>query len=212
MPTATPARAVVTPQSPTRPVGPSDAPLLAGARLGDTDALAELYSRHHTAMVRVAHRHAFPDYSAQDLVSEAFASMLQALANGSGPTDNVPGYLAVSVRNLSARHGRRLGHRYAHAVVDDQELHRVPDPSPAVDHGVLTEEAHRDLLDALGALHPSWREVLRLTHVEELSVAEAAGRLGITPAAFTALSYRARRALRSAYVAEQARRPVAVAP
>lgn len=198
-------RAAATSHPPSRHHGPSDAPLLAGARRGDAQAVADLYSRHHAAMVRMAQRHAHRDYSAQDLVSEAFARMLQALANGHGPTDNVPGYLAVSVRNLSARHGRRVGHRHAPAVADDQELLQVPDPSPGVDHRVLTEETHRDLLDALGALHPSWRQVLLLTHVEELSVAEASRRLGITPAAFNAMSYRARRALRSAYVAGQER-------
>ncbi|WP_344137199.1 sigma-70 family RNA polymerase sigma factor [Pedococcus bigeumensis] len=131
---------------------------------------------------------------------EAFARMLRALANGHGPSDNAPAYLAVSVRNLAARHGRRLGHRHAPATADDRTLHTVPDPGQGVDHAVLTEEARRDLLDALGALHPSWREVPLLTHVEELSVAEAAARLGITPGAVSALSYRGRRALRRAYL------------
>lgn len=204
--------AVATARPPARSDQPSDAPLLAGARRGDPEAVAELYARHHAPLVRLAQRHAFADYSAQDLVAEAFARMLQAVANGHGPTDNARGYLAVSVRNLSARHGRRRAHHHAPTVADEQELLRVPDPSPGVDHAVLTEEANRDLLDALAALQPRWREVLLLTHVEELTVAEASRRLGITPAAFTALSYRARRALRSAYLASQQRRqPMAVA-
>ena len=79
------------PDAPTRPSDqplPSDAPLLAAARRGDTRAVAELYSRHHAALTRMARRRAFPDYSAQDLVSEAFAKMLHALATGHGPDDN----------------------------------------------------------------------------------------------------------------------------
>lgn len=189
--------------APSRPPAqplPSDAPLLAAARHGDTRAVAELYSRHQAALIRMARRRAHPDYSAQDLVSEAFAKMLEALANGQGPHDNALAYLAVTVRNLSAAHTRRRSHRYAPSVAADETLLAVPDPRPGVDHDVLTEELHDELRATLEALRPRWREVLLLTHVEELSVAEAARLLGTTPTAFRALSYRARGALRIAYV------------
>lgn len=180
---------------------PSDAPLLAAARRGDTRAVAELYSRHHAALTRMARRRAFPDYSAQDLVSEAFAKMLHALANGHGPDDNALAYLAVTVRNLSAAHTRRRSHRYAPAVAADETLHAVPDPRPGVEHDVLTQELHDELRAALHSLPPRWREVLLLTHVQGLNVAEAAGMLGTTPTGLRALSYRARQALRVAYAA-----------
>lgn len=178
----------------------SDASLLTAARLGDPEAIAELYSRHRSAMTAVANRHAFHDYPAQDLVSEAFARMLRALANGRGPTDHAMAYLAVSIRNLSARHGRRTSHRHAPALASDELLHGVPDPRPGVEHGLLTEERGRQLRTALAALPPRWREVLLLTQVEGLGVADAAGRLGISPQACSALAYRARRALRAAYL------------
>jgi RNA polymerase sigma factor (sigma-70 family) len=180
---------------------PSDAPLLAAARLGDAEAIAELYSRHRTPMTAVATRHAFHDYSAQDLVSEAFARMLRALANGRGPTDNAMAYLAVSVRNLSARHGRRTSHRHAPALASDELLQGVPDPRPGVEHGLLTEESAHRLRAALAVLPPRWRDVLLLTQVEGLGVSEAARHLGISPQACSALAYRTRRALRAAYLA-----------
>lgn len=186
---------------PARQPFPSDAPLLAAARRGDADAVAELYSRHLAALTRVARRHAFPDFAAQDLVSEAFARLLRALANGHGPDDNAMAYLAVSVRNLSAGHARRAGHRHSPAVAPDEALHGVPDARPGLDQQLLTEEARRDVRAALDTLQPSWREAILLVYVEELSVAEASHRLGITPEAFRALSYRARRALKAAYVA-----------
>ena len=187
---------------PARPDAPSDAPLLAAARLGDADAIAELYSRHFATMTVVARRHAYRDFPAQDLVSEAFARMLQALVNGHGPADKAMPYLAVSMRNLAARHGRRLSHQHAPSLARDEMLHGVPDPRPAPDHGLLVGETRRQLREALDALPPHWREVLLLTHVEELSLAETSRRLGITPQACAALSYRARRALRAAYVSE----------
>jgi RNA polymerase sigma factor (sigma-70 family) len=178
-----------------------DAPLLAAARVGDDHAVAELYSRHHTALARMARRRAFPDYSPQDLVSEAFAKMLEALRDGQGPDDNALAYLATTIRNLSIAHGRRRSHRHAPTLAADETMLAVPDPRPDVDHGVLTEEFHSDMQAALSSLPSNWREVLLLTHVDELSVAEASDRLGTTPTAFRALSYRARRALLSAYSA-----------
>jgi len=189
------------PPRPPAPPQPSDAPLLAAARHGDTRAVAELYSRHHAALIRIARRRAFPDYSAPDLVSEAFANMLQALATGQGPDDNALGYLAATVRNLSAAHTRRRNHRHAPAIAAHDTLLAVPDPGPGVDHVVLSAELRGDVHAALQALPPRWREVLLLTHVQELTVAEAAAMLGTTPPAFRALSYRARRALRGAYTA-----------
>jgi RNA polymerase sigma factor (sigma-70 family) len=163
-------------------------------------AVAELYSRHVSAVTRVACRYAFPDFTAQDLVSEAFAKLLRALANGRGPDDNALAYLVVSARNLSAGHARRVGHLNAPAVARDEALHEVPDPRPGLDQGLLTAEVQDHVRAALDSLQPSWREAIRLLYVEELSVADASQRLGITPEAFRALSYRARRALRTAYV------------
>ena len=210
MPVSDPHRADAASLRPAADPADGDASLLAAARRGDSAAVAELYSRHHAAMIRVARRHTFPDYSAQDLVADAFARMLQALANGRGPDDNAMAYLAVSVRNLSATHGRRRSHRHAPAVATHESLLDVPDPRPGVDHGILTEELQRDLLAALHALPAHWREALVLTHVEELSVTEAARRLDLSPAAFSSLAYRARRALRSTYTdAAQADRPAA---
>jgi RNA polymerase sigma factor (sigma-70 family) len=205
MPPATPTLAPAAPRPPSHPFArqplPPDAPLIAAARRGDAEAVAELYSRHHAAVTRAARRHAFPDFPAQDLVSEAFANLLRALANGRGPDDNALAYLLVSVRNLSAGHARRAGHRHAPATAPDEELHAIPDSRPSLDDRLLTAEAQRHMRVALDSLQPSWREAILLMYVEELSVADASQRLGITPEAFRALSYRARRALRAVYLA-----------
>src|SRR5690349_13991691 len=153
MPPCAPTLAAATTRPRSRPVPrqplPSDAPLLAAARLGDADAVAELYSRHLATVTRVARRHAFPDFSAQDLVSEAFARLLRALANGRGPDDNALAYLIVSVRNLSAGHARRAGHRHAPAVAPDEALHSIPDSRPGLDDRLLTAELQHHVRVAL---------------------------------------------------------------
>lgn len=79
----------------------SDEQLLAAIReRGDEAAYAELYGRHSDAGRAAAHRIA-PDLDKDDLVSEAFTRILQALRNGSGPRELFRPYLYRTVRNVS---------------------------------------------------------------------------------------------------------------
>jgi RNA polymerase sigma factor (sigma-70 family) len=163
--------------------------------------MAELYDRHHSAALRIAAAYATHEYLAEDLVADAFTALLRALAAGGGPKSAVRGYLAVSMRNAAASHGRRRKHPASPRLADDELLHAVPDSGPALDDGLLREHTRRDLAAAFGKLHPSWQQVLVLTAVEGLGVGEAGARLGLTPPAARALAYRARRAFQDAYAA-----------
>ena len=60
------------------PEGPSDAELIARVRNGDLEAYGELFGRHHHAAERMA-RQLVPPNDADDLASDAFAKVLDAL-------------------------------------------------------------------------------------------------------------------------------------
>jgi RNA polymerase sigma factor (sigma-70 family) len=176
----------------------SDAELLAAARHGDPTATSVLYARHQKAALRIATRYARHDYTAADLVSEAFTALLRVLAAGRGPEDSTLGYLAVSMRNAATSHARRCSHPHAPRTTPDDTLHAVADPRPDHDDVVVQAELQRELERALGSLRPSWRQMLVLTLVDGLSTTEAARQLGLTNEAARALAYRARLALRGA--------------
>ena len=101
------------------------------------------------------------------------------------------GWLIGVTRRVLAnarRSRRRAG--ALHALLDLQPRAPGPDPAERVEDG--------ELRDALMALSPLDREAVLLTAWFDLSSADAARALGITPAAFRMRTARARRRLRAA--------------
>jgi RNA polymerase sigma factor (sigma-70 family) len=98
--------------------------------------------------------------------------------------------IGVTRRVLSnTRRGRRRAGTL-HALLDLQPRAPGPDPADHIDDG--------ELRNALMALSPLDREAVVLTAWFELSSADAARALGISPAAFRMRAARARRRLRAA--------------
>jgi DNA-directed RNA polymerase specialized sigma24 family protein len=62
-------------------------------------------------------------------------------------------------------------------------------------------DARDELMTAMSSLAPRWRHVLWLVEVEGRSMSEVGAELAIAPSAAAALAYRARKALRAAYLA-----------
>ena len=128
--------------------------------------------------------------SAEDVVQDAFA----ALARRPGAVRDASkalAYLRVSVVNTarSALRRRRTARAYT-------PPHDVSPPSPE-DSAVLAEE-HREVIAALQTLAPRQREVLVLRYWQNLSEAEIARTLGISPGTVKSTASRALVALEKA--------------
>jgi len=172
----------------------SDRELMDRARVGDDTAVAELWSRHRDAAVRAAR--AFTDLDPEDLVSDAYATILAGFRRGGGPAGEAfRPYLYTVVRNLARRRGA------ARREVAVEEL-------PELDDGDVVAEQQLGSLDqrmirtAFASLPKRWQEVLWYTEVERLSPREIAPILGVGANATAALAYRAREALRQAWLQE----------
>ena len=167
-----------------------DVALLLAVRAGDADASAELWHRCVGDARRFA-RSLVRDSDVDDVVAEAFAKMLRALKSDRGPVDHPARYLMVAVRTtaftMTSKQARanELANRLAS---DDVVTDMTPD---------LGDDR---IMEAFATLSPRWRKVLWLAEVEGLSPLELGERLDLTPAAASALAYRARRALREAYL------------
>ena len=126
---------------------------------------------------------------ADDAVAEAYTIAWRRQRDI--PRDAELGWLIGVTRRVLAntrRSRRRAG--ALHALLDLQPPAPGPDPADRVEDG--------ELRAALMALSPLDREAVVLTAWFELSSADAARALGITPAAFRMRSARARRRLRAA--------------
>jgi RNA polymerase sigma factor (sigma-70 family) len=174
----------------------SDADALARVRHGDAGAYGILYQRHVERARRLACSIVNNRSDADDVVAEAFASVLSALEGGKGPIDSFVPYLMSSVRNESYRANRRLARRrtvLAGGEHDEYEYTAPRDPFKSVDEATIVRAAFTSLA-------PRLREVLWQTEVEELSHRDIAKRTGSSPRAVAMLALRARQALGGAYL------------
>ena len=170
-----------------------DRALLERLRAGEDSAFGELFARHSAAVRRVAFGLVSDRSEVEDLTAEAFFRVLQAIRRGSGPVDNVRGYLLIVARRVAWEW--RIRRR--DVPVSDEELsHRAgADPDTA---GQSTE---RNLITrAFTSLPERWRNVLWKVEVEGERPAVVATNFGLSANATAALARRARQGLRAAYL------------
>ncbi len=170
----------------------ADDELVARARTGDAAAYSELWRRHSAAGLAAARSFSRLE-DPEDLVSEAFAQILHAIRTGGGPRGAFRPYLYTVIRNLAVR-SLRQRRDIADAEPDTLVGSASPEESitELLDHG-MTAAAFRSLPER-------WQAVLWYTEVERMTPAEAAVLMGMRPNAVSALAYRARIALRAAWL------------
>ncbi len=170
----------------------SDTELIERARSGDPSAFAELWRRHYRSAARVA-RQFTSSIDADDLVSEAYARILQRVLAGGGPTGAFRPYLYTTIRNLASTWGA-ASRDVQVDVIEEFEDDRIPDdPAAWALDRTLTAKAFRSLPER-------WQTVLWYTEVEGMDPHEVAPLMGLTANGVAALSYRAREGLRTAWL------------
>jgi RNA polymerase sigma factor (sigma-70 family) len=171
------------------PDGRSDMELLRAMRAGDDSAFGELWRRHEPDARRYA-RNLTGRTDVDDVVAEAFAKILRAIRQGGGPTDQPIRYVMVATRTA-------VYNAHQATARDRAALGSVGAARPTTAPIELYDEV---LFEAVRSLPQRWRQILWWTEVEGMTVGEVSRRLSIAPAAAASLAYRARKALRAAYM------------
>lgn len=161
----------------------SDLDLLAHARAGDTEAYVALFGRHHDAAVQMATDLGAGEHT-DDLVAEAFVSILGRLDNGEGPRRTFPTYLELVLRQLYAALPTASAGSGA-AELSEASVLEPDDPRAAAS----------PLATAFAALTPPAQVALWLREVEEVPSLEAGELTAMPPAAVDRLAHRAVEAL-----------------
>lgn len=176
--------------------------LLAAARTGDTSAQAALFAAHRSPAVAFA-RSLTRDGSAEDLVSDSFQRVFEAMRAGGGPQRSFRQYLLTTIRRVHIDAIRSASRREL-SVGGSEEIQQYGDRPQVLDTGAEAF-AEGDLVQrAFATLPERWRVVLWRTAVEGKSLAEVADELGMKPNAVAQLSFRAREGLRTGYLGEHA--------
>ena len=171
----------------------SDAELISSVRGGDVSAYGDLFARHRDAATRMA-RQLVRGPDADDLVSEAFAKVLNVLLAGGGPDVAFRAYLLTAVRRL---HVDKM--RATSRATPTDDLTPYENPEPFADTVIAGFEGGA-AAKAFASLPERWQLVLWHLEVEGQKPADVAPLLGMSANSVSALAYRAREGLRQAYL------------
>ncbi|HET7683271.1 MAG TPA: sigma-70 family RNA polymerase sigma factor [Marmoricola sp.] len=171
----------------------SDAELISLVRGGDVDAYGTLFARHRDAAARLS-RQLVQGSDSDDLVSEAFAKVLNVLLGGGGPDVAFRPYLLTAVRRL---HVDRIRATKRAMPTDDLTPY---DPGVPFSDTVVAGFEGGAAAQAFASLPERWQLVLWHLEVEGAKPADIAPMLGMTANSVSALAYRAREGLRQAFL------------
>lgn len=170
-----------------------DGSLLAMARTGHQEAYATLFSRYSYAAHRLA-RHLGQKEDSDDVVSEAFAQVLDLIGRGKGPDRAFRAYLFTTVRHECARRAKARKR-----VMPTDDMHQIDTPV-AFGDGQLDAFERSAIRAAYESLPPRWQTVLWHLDVEGRKPHELGPLLDLSANSVSALVYRARAGLREAYL------------
>jgi RNA polymerase sigma factor (sigma-70 family) len=178
----------------------SDAELMTLVRNDEISAYAVLYRRHVGSAYRQARLFTRSKSEADDLVSEAFAKVLNTLRAGRGPADRFRAYLLTALRNAAYDQIRR--DRKLEWTADVSQVHGIRHETlsvPFTDPAIAGLE-RRLVAQAFATLPERWQRVLWHTEVDGRRPGDLAPLFGISPNSVCALAYRAREGLKLAYL------------
>ncbi|WP_269632436.1 RNA polymerase sigma factor [Pelomonas sp. BJYL3] len=172
-------------------MNPAHTPLVEAARAGDTQALHELLRRCQPDLRRFARRSCANSEDAEDAVQLALWQLHRRI----GTLRTVATFTTWLFRIVERECWRLLRGQPRHVPLDELAAQDHPE-APA-----LPLDLRQDLVRALQALSPPYREVLLLRDVHELSGPEVAAELGLSLEAVKSRLHRARAQVRERLLA-----------
>ena len=163
-----------------------DSQLLELARGYDAQALAEIYDRYAERIYRYLYRHLGDAAQAEDLTSEVFLKLLQALNTPRAPRDRLQGWLYRVAHNLAIDWFRQES-KSAPLSLDEGLV--AGDGSPSI--AVEKRQAQERLREAIRQLTPDQQQVILLRFGEQLKIAEVSRLMDKSEGAVKVLQHRA---------------------
>jgi RNA polymerase sigma-70 factor (ECF subfamily) len=157
----------------------------------DPRAINIVHDRYFGEIYRYAYLRTGDHSVAEDIASEVFVRMLEALHRGKGPKENVRGWLYGTAANLIHDHFREIYKKPVESISEQNHTDEI-DPEHQVDKKMDIES----VLEATHDLTEEQQQVLALRFGSGLSIEETAGLMKKKGNAIKALQFRALQALR----------------
>lgn len=177
-----------------------DEELIAAAIGGDDLAFEIIVKRHRSRIFALAFRYARNREDAEDIVQQTFQGAFSHLRGFEARSSLSTWLTSIAINQALMLLRRRRALR--EVPIDDPSSDEgttpaleMADTSPGPESSYLEQEEARVLTEAIGQLRPAIRTAIELTELRELSMLEAARRLGISIGAVKSRVFHARRKL-----------------
>ncbi len=163
---------------------------LDGLQKLDSQAIGAVYDQYFPEIYRYVFYRLSDQALAEDLASDVFVRLLEAVKSKRGPQTNIKGWLIATASHAVADHLRR---RYRRPVetISESFADRLPGPPMEFD----LREQNRSVQEAYAQLTPDQQDVLALRFGQGYSLEETATHMQKNVNAVKALQFRALAAL-----------------
>ena len=152
----------------------------------DSQAIGAIYDQYFPEVYRYIRYRINEDTAAEDIASDVFMRLLEAVEKKQGPRTNLKGWLIATASHAVNDHLRRHYRRPVEALSDS-----LPDGGPSVHFEVDRRERNRTVQSAYAQLTPEQQHVLALRFGQGYSIEETAVHLKKNINAVKALQFRA---------------------
>lgn len=163
---------------------------LDGLRDLDSQAMGAIYDRYFSEVYRYVRYRINDDATAEDISSDVFIRLLEAVQKKQGPQTNLKGWLIATASHVVNDHLRRKYRRPVEALSES-----MPDGAPSIHSEVDLREQNRLVRIAYAQLTVEQQHVLALRFGQGYSIEETAAHLRKNINAVKALQFRALAAL-----------------
>jgi RNA polymerase sigma-70 factor (ECF subfamily) len=163
---------------------------LDGAQKLNSKVIGAIYDKYFPEVYRYVRYRLNDQYLAEDIASDVFVRLLQALQNKRGPQSNLKAWLLATASHIVTDHIRRMYRRPTEVLPED-----VIDPASAPSDEYDRREDVRNFQQAFSQLTSDQQHVLSLRFGEGYSLEETASLLKKNVNAVKALQFRALAAL-----------------
>lgn len=156
----------------------------------DPQAVALVYDRYFPEVYRYVRYRLTDDLLAEDIASDVFIRLLEAVRARRGPSTNLRGWLIGTARHMVTDHIRRIYHRPAEALSEELIADGLQVPEE-----VEEREQRRALLKSLVELTDEQQHLMALRFGQGYSLEETAAIMEKSVNAVKAMQFRALAAL-----------------
>ena len=164
----------------------NEAQAMDGLRKLDPQTIGIIYDKYFPEVYRYVRYRINDDVVAEDISSDVFVRLLEAVKKGQGPQSNLKGWLIATASNAVNDHLRRQYRRPTEALSD-----AMPDENASVHAQVDSREQARNVQRAYAQLTSEQQHVLALRFGLGYSLEETADHLKKNANAIKALQFRA---------------------